>query len=193
MGVVCWSPPLEKVILKSSNIKTQKNNRGMELLLFLSAAFTLSTAAPNQHRHIRAAPAFENVCNTAAGAYSQAKSSGKSSKIASLTSAKTFYVEFFNSKIKGRVPFCENTVDAAQAKSVAGMVKYFNSASSNNLNVLTPICKATTVAFMTAKIEERGDIAAKLAAAAAYTPFILTDFGADPGEACIKSQDYISS
>ena len=44
---------LEQVILKRSNIKTQKNNRGMELLLFLSAAFTLSTAAPNQHRHIR--------------------------------------------------------------------------------------------------------------------------------------------
>ena len=34
--------------------------------------------------------------------------------------------------------------------------------------------QATTVAFMTAKIEERGEIAAKLAAAAAYTPFILT-------------------
>ena len=80
------------------------------------------------------------------------------------------------------------------------------------------------MAFMTAKIEERGEIAAKLAAAAAYTPFILRvmlrmkiilvgfdkikflvqklwffirsqmfqDFGADPGEACIKSQDYIS-
>ena len=29
------------------------------------------------------------------------------------------------------------------------------------------------MAFMTAKIEERGEIAAKLAAAAAYTPFIL--------------------
>ena len=70
----------------------------------------------------RAAPAFENVCNAAAGAYSQAKSSGKSSKIASLISAKTFYVEFFDSKIKGRVPLCENTVDQVQAKSVAGMV-----------------------------------------------------------------------
>merc|ERR1712130_1067685 len=83
--------------------------------------------------------------------------------------------------INRRVPLCENTADAAQAKSVAGMVKYFNGAATNNLNVLTPICKATTVAFMTAKIEERGEIAAKLAAAAAYTPFILRDFGADPG------------
>ena len=80
--------------------------------------------------------------------------------------------------ISRRVPLCENTVDAVQAKSVAGMVsgkpsflsssssflslslslsypsslllsslfvyfqvKYFNSAASNNLNVLTPICK----------------------------------------------------
>ena len=83
---------------------------------------------------------------------------------------------------------------------------------------------------MTAKIEERGEIAAKLAATIAYTPYILRvmlgliilfnddralhkmfmirkpsfdlkifqtpivqDFGADPGEACIKSQDYIGS
>jgi len=163
------------------------------LFLLLSAAFTLSAGAPPEtHRQIRAAPAFENVCKAAEEAYRGARASGKSSKIASLISVKTFYVEFFNSKIRGRVPMCENTVDAAQAKSVAGMVKYFNSAVSNNLNVLTPICKATTVAFMTAKIEERGEIAAKLAAAAAYTPFILRDFGADPGEACIKSQDYIS-
>ena len=42
-----------------------------------------------------------------------------------------------------------------------------------NINVML-ILQATTVAFMTAKIEERGEIAAKLAAAAAYTPFILT-------------------
>ena len=39
---------------------------------------------------------------------------------------------------------------------------------------MLPVPQATTVAFMTAKIEERGEIAAKLAAAAAYTPFILT-------------------
>ena len=40
--------------------------------------------------------------------------------------------------------------------------------------MLLSVPQATTVAFMTAKIEERGEIAAKLAAAAAYTPFILT-------------------
>jgi len=167
----------------------------MELFLILSAVFALSAGAPglDRQRQIRAAPTIENVCKASEEAYRQARASGKSSKIASLISAKTFYVEFFDSKIRGRVPFCENTVDAVQAKSVNGMVKYFNSAAANKLNVLTPICKATTVAFMTAKIEERGEIAAKLAAAAAYTPFILTNFGADPGEACIKSQDYISS
>merc|ERR1712083_492805 len=165
----------------------------MELFLILSAAFALSAGAPDRQRQIRAAPAIEDVCKASEEAYRQARASGKSSKIASLISAKTFYVEFFDSKIRGRVPFCENSVDAVQAKSVNGMVKYFNSAAANKLNVLTPICKATTVAFMTAKIEERGEIAAKLAAAAAYTPFILTNFGADPGEACIKSQDYISS
>ena len=35
------------------------------------------------------------------------------------------------------------------------------------------ISQATTVAYMTAKIEERGEIAAKLAATIAYTPYIL--------------------
>jgi len=92
------------------------------LFLLLSTAFTLSAGAPQTHRHIRAAPAFESVCKAAEEAYRGARASGKSSKIAGLVSAKTFYVQFFDSKIKGRVPLCENTVDAAQAKSVAGMV-----------------------------------------------------------------------
>merc|ERR1712179_512375 len=180
-------------ILVTTRSHPKSGSEMVLLFLLLSAVITLSGGSAQTHRQIRAAPAFENVCKAASEAYREARASGKSSKIASLISAKTFYVQFFDSKIKGRVPLCENTVDQVQAKSVAGMVKYFNSAASNKLNVLTPICKATTVAFMTAKIEERGDIAAKLAAAAAYTPFILTDFGADPGEACIKSQDYISS
>merc|ERR1712198_118685 len=140
--------------LETDSVTSQihpKSPSEMVFFLLLSAAFTLIAGAPEPHRQIRAAPTFEDVCKAAAEGYSEAKASGKSSKIAGLISAKTFYVEFFNSKITGRVPLCEKTVDAVQAKSVAGMVKYFNGASSNNLNVLTPICKATTVAYMTAK------------------------------------------
>ena len=50
--------------------------------------------------YFRAAPAIENVCKASEEAYRQARASGKSSKIASLISAKTFYVEFFDSKIR---------------------------------------------------------------------------------------------
>ena len=133
------------------------------------------------------------MCEASAEAYSKAKSQGKPTKIAGVIAAKTFYVGFFNSKISGTVPACKNTVDATQSKSVASMVKYFNTAASNDLNVVTPICKAATVAYFNAKIAGKTPDEAKLAAAAAYMPTILTDFGADPGQACIKSQDYINS
>ena len=113
---------------------------------------------------------------------------GKSTKIAELIAAKTFYVEFFNAKISGNVPACKT-----KSKSVSDMVKYFNAANSNNMNVLTPICKASTIAYFTAKIDGKSAAEAKVAAAAAYMPFILTDLGADPGQACIKSQDYINN
>ena len=102
--------------------------------------------------------------------------------------AKTFYVEFFSAKISGKVPAC-----GTKSKSVSDMVKYFNAANSNQMNVLTPVCKASTIAYFTAKIEGKSAGEAKVAAAAAYLPFILKDLGADPGQACIKSQDYIDN
>ena len=141
----------------------------------------------------RAAAEYERVCEASAEAYSKAKSSGKSSKVAGVIAAKTFYVGFFDSRMSGIVPACKTTVDATQSKSVAGMVKYFNTATSNDLNVVTPICKAATVAYFNAKIAGKTPDEAKLAAAGAYVPLLLKDFGADPGEACIKSQDYISN
>ena len=141
----------------------------------------------------RAAPEYERACQASAEAYKNAKAGGKPAKIAGTIAAKAFYVEFFNSKITGIVPQCKNTVDATQSKSVANMVKYFNAAASNNLNVVTEICKAATVAYFNAKIEGKTPDEAKLAAAAAYVPLLLLDFGADPGEACIKSQDYINN
>merc|ERR1712117_434830 len=153
-----------------------------ELIVLLSTVATLITAAPDRQRNIRAAPEYERVCKAAELAYTAAREEGKSAKIAGVVAAKTFYVKFFEEKITGIVPACKNTVDATQSKSVGGMVKYFNTAASNDLNVVTPICKAATVAYFNAK----------LAAAGAYVPLLIKDFGADPGEACIKSQDYIN-
>ena len=63
---------------------------------------------------------------------------------------------------------------------------------SNELNVVTPICKAATVAYFNAKIAGKTPDEAKLAAAGAYVPLLIKDFGADPGEACIKSQEYVN-
>merc|ERR1739842_257788 len=161
--------------------------------LLLSTVLTLTTAAPERQRGARAAPEYERVCEASSEAYRKAKSEGKPSKIAGVIAAKTFYVGFFNSKISGIIPSCKNTVDATQSKSVASMVKYFNTAASNELNVVTPICKAATVAYFNAKIEGKTPDEAKLAAAGAYVPLLLKDIGADPGEACIKSQDYINN
>ena len=107
------------------------------------------------------------TCQASAEAYKNAKAGGKPAKIAGTIAAKAFYVEFFNSKITGIVPQCKNTVDATQSKSVANMVKYFNAAASNNLNVVTEICKAATVAYFNAKIDGKTPDEAKLAAAAA--------------------------
>ena len=97
-------------------------------------------------------------------------------------------MEFFNAKISGKVSACKS-----KSKSVSDMVKYFNAATSNNMNVLTPICKASTIAYFNAKIEGKSGVEAKVAAAAAYMPFILKDLGADPGQACINSQNYINN
>ena len=163
----------------------------MQFFLLVSTVITLTAAAPE--RQGRAAPEYESVCKASAEAYSKAKAEGKPAKIAGVIAAKTFYVGFFNSKISGIVPACKNTVDATQSKSVASMVKYFNTATSNDLNVVTPICKAATVAYFNAKIDGKTPDEAKLAAAGAYVPLLLKDLGADPGEACIKSQDYINN
>merc|ERR1711928_315832 len=125
----------------------------MQFFLLVSTVITLTAAAPE--RQGRAAPEYEGVCKASAEAYRKAKAEGKPAKIAGVIAAKTFYVGFFNSKISGIVPACKNTVDATQSKSVASMVKYFNTATSNDLNVVTPICKAATVAYFNAKIDGR--------------------------------------
>merc|ERR1711887_142477 len=160
--------------------------------LLFSVLATLVAAAPERQRQIRAAAGYDNVCEAVKQAYSRAKAEGKPSKIAGVVAAKTFYVEFFNSRINTIVPSCGNAVNSTHSKSVADMAKYFNTATSINLNVVTPICKAATMAFFNAMIKGSSNVEAKMAAAEAYMPFIQKDPKADPGSACFKSQDYIS-
>merc|ERR1711928_188438 len=164
----------------------------MTPFLLFSVLATLVAAAPERQRQIRAAAGYDNVCEAAKQAYSRANEEGKPSKIAGVVAAKTFYVEFFNSRIDTVVPLCGNAVDSTHSKSVADMAKYFNTATSNSLNVVTPICKAATIAFFNAMIKGASNVEAKVAAAEAYMPFIQKDPKADPGSACFKSQDYIS-
>merc|ERR1711928_285257 len=66
---------------------------------------------------------------------------------------------------------CGNAVDSTHSRSVADMAKYFNTATSNNLNVVTPICKAATIAFFNAMIKGASNVEANVAAAQAYMPF----------------------
>merc|ERR1711970_1277262 len=164
----------------------------MTPFLLFSVLATLIAAAPERQRQIRAAPGYDNVCEAAKQAYSRAKAEGKPSKIAGVVAAKTFYVEFFTSRINTIMPSCGNAVDSTHSRSVADMAKYFNTASSSNLNVMTPICKAATVAFFNSMIKGSTKVEANVAAAQAYMPFIQKDPKADPGSACFKSQDYIS-
>jgi len=164
----------------------------MTPFLLFSVLAALVAAAPERKRQIRAAAGYDNVCEAAKQAYSKAKSEGKPSEIAGVVAAKTFYIEFFNSRISTIVPSCGNAVDSTHSKSVADMAKYFNTATSNNLNVVTPICKAATIAFFNAMIKGASNVEANVAAAEAYLPFIQKNPKADPGLACFKSQDYIS-
>merc|ERR1712117_886787 len=173
----------------SKGLKRKLNLRlKMTPFLLLSVLATLIAAAPERQRHIRAAAGYDSVCAAAEQAYSRAKAAGKSSKIAGVVAAKTFYLQFFNAKINTIVPSCGIAVDSTHSKSVADMAKYFNTATSSNLKVMIPICKAATVAFFNSMIKG----STKVAAAQAYMPFIQKDPKADPGSACFKSQDYIS-
>merc|ERR1711887_193235 len=133
--------------------------------LLFSVLATLVAAAPERQRQIRAAAGYDNVCEAAKQAYSRAKAEGKTSKIAGVVAAKTFYVEFFNSRINTIVPSCGNAVDSTHSKSIA---------------------------FFNAMIKGSSNVEANVAAAEAYMPFIQKDPKADPGSACFKSQDYIS-
>merc|ERR1712088_889387 len=163
--------------LKSSLNRRLKPRLKMTPFLLLSVLATLIAAAPEKQRHIRSAAGYDNVCTAAEQAYSKAKAAGKSSKIAGVVAAKTFYLQFFNARINTVVPSCGNAVDSTHSKSVADMAKYF---------------KAATVAFFNSMIKGSTKVEANVAAAQAYMPFIQKDPKADPGSACFKSQDYIS-
>merc|ERR1712032_1644213 len=106
------------------------------------------------------------------GAYSSAKSEGKSDDVAGAVGAKVFCV--FDGSIN-----CGSSVDA-----VNGMADYFNEFGKS---VITTICKKATVAFLDAKISGASKVDALKAAATTYTDNIA-DYP-DPDSACFKSQD----
>ena len=136
----------------------------------------------------------EAVCASAAEAYSNAREEGKPAKRAAAISAKTFFEKVFDTFSDtgfpaGGLTRCANTVDAVQAKSTNGMVAYFNSAAKADLEVLTPVCRVATLAYLKAKIAGKKSSKAKVEASAAYLK-AFDEYG-DDGFACSKSQKFV--
>ena len=142
----------------------------------------------------RAAMDYEAICNSAAAAYSNAKAEGKPTKRAAALSAKIFFENVFDSYVDSGFPAgglrrCANAVDAAQAQSTNGMVAYFNAASKADIEVLTPVCRVATLAYLKAKIAGKKSSKAKIEASVAYLKAF--DVYGDDGFACSKSQKFI--
>merc|ERR1712037_479695 len=164
----------------NTNSSVMKMTRFATFLFFLTEVVLFITAAPQK----RAAMENEAVCASAAEAYSNAREEGKPAKRAAAISAKTFFEKVFDTFSDtgfpaGGLARCANTVDAAQARSTNGMVIYFNSAAKADLEVLTPVCRVATLAYLKAKVE----------ASAAYLK-AFDEYG-DDGFACSKSQKFV--
>ena len=144
--------------------------------------------------HLRAAMDYEAVCASAAEAYSNARSEGKPAKKAAAISARTFFENVYDTYSNtgfpaGGLSRCTNPVDAVQARSTNGMVAYFNSAANADIEVLTPVCRVATLAFLKAKIAGKKSSKAKVEASVAYLKAF--DVYGDDGFACSKSQKFI--
>ena len=116
---------------------------------------------------------YESVCASAAEAYSKAKAEGKPAKRAAAISAKTFFENVYDTYSStgfppGGLSHCPNAVDAVQGRSTAGMVAYFNSAANADIEVLTPVCRIATLAYLKAKIAGKKSSKAKIEASVAY-------------------------
>merc|ERR1712013_909415 len=115
-------------------------------------------------------------------------------KRAAALSAKIFFENVFDSYVDSGFPAgglrrCANAVDAAQAQNTNGMVAYFNAAATADIEVLTPVCRVATLAYLKAKIAGKKSSKAKIEASVAYLKAF--DVYGDDGFACSKSQKYI--
>merc|ERR1711872_986177 len=128
------------------------------------------------------------------GGLFQRKGGGEADKKSRRLSAKIFFENVFDSYVDSGFPAgglrrCENAVDAAQGQSTNGMVAYFNAATKADIEVLTPVCRIATLAYLKAKIAGKKSSKAKIEASVAYLKAF--DVYGDDGFACSKSQKYI--
>merc|ERR1711962_1897434 len=172
MGTQSWHAGRKGSSWQEKSSKSSKSTMKMTrfgTFLLIAALSSFITAAPQK----RAAMDYEAICNSAAAAYSKAKGEGKPTKRAAALSAKIFFENVFDSYVDSGFPAgglrrCANVVDVAQAQSTNGMVAYFNAAAKAEIEVLTPVCRIATLAYLKA-----------------------IDVYGDDGFACSKSQKYI--
>merc|ERR1712107_827833 len=155
MGTQSWHAGRKGSSWQEKSLKSTIRMTRFGTFLLIAALSSFITAAP-QKRLVRAAMDYEAICNSAA-AYSNAKAEGKPTKRAAALSAKIFFENVFDSYVDSGFPAgglrrCANAVDAAQAQSTNGMVAYFNAATKADIEVLAPVCRIATLAYLKAKI-----------------------------------------
>merc|ERR1712180_489275 len=153
MGTQAWHAGRKSSSRQEKSSKSTMKMTRFGTFLLIAALSSFITAAPQK----RAALDYEAICNSAAAAYSNAKAEGKPTKRAAALSAKIFYEKVFDSYVDsgfpaGGIRHGANAVNEAQAQSTNGMVAYFNAAAKADIEVLTPVCRIATLAYLKAKI-----------------------------------------
>merc|ERR1711926_27474 len=186
MGTQSWHAGRKGSSWQEKSSKSTMKMTRFGTFLLIAALSSFITAAPQK----RAAMDYEAICNSAAAAYSNAKAEGKPTKRAAALSAKIFFDSYVDSGFPaGGLRRCANAVDAAQGQSTNGMVAYFNAASKADIEVLAPVCRVATLAYLKAKIAGKKSSKAKIEASVAYLKAF--DVYGDDGFACSKSQKFI--
>merc|ERR1711962_871391 len=140
MGTQSWHAGRKGSSWQEKSSKSSKSTMKMTrfgTFLLIAALSSFITAAPQK----RAALDYEAICSSAAAALS----------------AKIFFENVFDSYVDSGFPAgglrrCASAVDAAQAQSTNGMLAYFNAAAKAEIEVLTPVCRIATLAYLKAKI-----------------------------------------
>jgi len=158
----------------------------MKLLVALSTLVSLVLSSPIELSRGQEAA----LCQAATSAYRAAREEGKRPKMAAVMAAKTFYVQFALAPVGGTLAPCER-VDETLDLALAAMHAYFNAAAATDTEVLSPVCKAATLAYLEARIARKSEAKATVAAGNAYMRAMEGELGGDPGRGCFKSQEFI--